>query len=298
LVIWQGIRWKADMATSIGDDPLPSLDRASTSPLYAQIREALRRQIDSHILPPGAPLPTEDELQIRYGVSRSVVRQALGELAQLGLIHRQRGRGSVVAPLDQHRRRASQAGGLRQQVAEAGQQLRTEVISLDRDNPPAAAQQALGTTDTWRLERVRYVDDAAVVFMRTWLPRDLFPEVPATVLDGGSLHDFMRTTGVKPSGGPRHLQAVPADDEVATRLGVRPGVPLVLLEGVTADAVGRGLEWFLAWHGPHTVFDVDASVEPSPPPVAPQEGELEHMRGLADEMRKLLERAGQEPQSR
>jgi GntR family transcriptional regulator len=179
-----GIRWKADMATSIGDDPLPSLDRSSTSPLYAQIRDALRRQIDSHILPPGAPLPTEDELQIRYGVSRSVVRQALGELAQLGLIHRQRGRGSVVAPLDQHRRRASQAGGLRQQVAEAGQQLRTEVISLDRDDPPAAAQQALGTPDTWRLERVRYVDDAAVIFMRTWLPRDLFPKIPAIVLNG------------------------------------------------------------------------------------------------------------------
>jgi GntR family transcriptional regulator len=182
-------------------------------------------------------------------------------------------------------------------VAEAGRQLRTEVISLDRDDPPAAAQQALGTTDAWRLERVRYVDDAAVIFMRTWLPRDLFPEVPAIVLNGGSLHDWMRTTGVRPSGGPRHLQAVPADEEVATRLGVRPGVPLLLLEGVTADALGRGLEWFLAWHRPHTVFDVDASVEPSPPAATPREEELEHMRGLADEMRELLKRAGQVPES-
>jgi GntR family transcriptional regulator len=65
-------------------------------PLYAQIREALREQIDSRSLPPGAPLPTEDELQASFGVSRSVVRQALGQLAEMGLIVRQRGRGSVV----------------------------------------------------------------------------------------------------------------------------------------------------------------------------------------------------------
>ena len=80
-------------------------------PLYVQIRDAIRQQIDGQSLPPGAPLPTEDELQATYGVSRSVVRQALGQLADWGLIVRQRGRGSVVAPHREHHRRANQAGG-------------------------------------------------------------------------------------------------------------------------------------------------------------------------------------------
>jgi GntR family transcriptional regulator len=106
---------EGSMASEATDDVPPPLElgRAAGVPLYAQIRDALRQQIDSHFLPPGAPLPTEEALQARYGVSRSVVRQALGDLADLGLIVRQRGRGSVVAPRPEHRRRADQASASR-----------------------------------------------------------------------------------------------------------------------------------------------------------------------------------------
>ena len=251
--------------TTDGVPPPLELGRAAGLPLYAQIRDALRQQIDSHSLPPGAPLPTEEALQARYGVSRSVVRQALGDLADLGLIVRQRGRGSVVAPHPEYRRRADQAGGLRQQVEASGRRLHTEIVGLAADQAPSAAAAALGLTDTWRLERIRRVEDEPLVFMRTWLPRELFPHLSAEDLDGGSLHDWMRARGVEPLVGPRQLQAVPADETVAAHLGLRVGVPVLLLQGVTRDQYGRGLEWFTAWHRPDTVFDVDAQVGVRPP---------------------------------
>jgi GntR family transcriptional regulator len=263
------------------------LARVAGVPLYAQIRDALRQQIDSHSLPPGAPLPTEEALQVRYGVSRSVVRQALGDLADLGLIVRQRGRGSVVAPRPEHRRRADQAGGLRQQVEAGGQHLSTEIVELAVDEAPSAAAAALGVTDTWRLERIRRVEEEPLVFMRTWLPRELFPHLSAEDLDGGSLHDWMRARGVEPQGGPRQLQAVPADEAVAAHLDVRVGVPVLLLQGVTRDEYGRGLEWFTAWHRPDTVFDVDAQVGPRPPGAGGGE-EFGRVRELVQELALLL----------
>ena len=234
------------------------LDRTGAAPLYVQIREALRQQIESRSIPPGTMLPTEEELQSRYGVARSVVRQALGDLTELGLISRQRGRGSVVVPAPEHRRRAEQAGGLRQQFAATGHQLRTELVNLIPGIAPAVAADALGTEDSWLLERTRLVEDQPVVFMRTWLPRRLFSSLDAECLNGGSLHDWMRSTGVEPVGGPRQVQAVPADEIVATHLRVATGTPVLLLEGVTRDPDGQGVEWFSAWHRPHTVFDVDA----------------------------------------
>ena len=257
---------EVSMATEATGDATapPELGRAAGVPLYAQIRDALRQQIDSHTLPPGTPLPTEEALQVRYGVSRSVVRQALGDLADLGLIVRQRGRGSVVAPRPEHRRRADQAGGLRQQVEASGRYLRTEIVGLALDRAPSAAATALEVTEAWRLERIRRVEDEPLVFMRTWLPRELFPHMTAEDLDGGSLHDWMRARGIEPLGGPRQLQAVPADETVAAHLGLRVGVPVLLLQGVTRDQYGRGLEWFTAWHRPDTVFDVDAHVGPRP----------------------------------
>ena len=245
--------------------PPRELGRAAGGPLYAQIRDALRQQIESHSLPPGAPLQTEEALRVRFGVSRSVVRQALGDLAELGLIVRQRGRGSVVAPRPEHRRRADQAGGLRQQMEASGRHLRTEIVELVLDRTPSEAAAALEVTGAWRLERIRRVEDEPLVFMRTWLPRELFPHLSAEDLDGGSLHDWMRARGVEPLGGPRQLQAVPADEAVAAHLGLRVGVPVLLLQGVTRDQDGRGLEWFTAWHRPDTVFDVDAQVVVRPP---------------------------------
>jgi GntR family transcriptional regulator len=240
-----------------------ALDRAGSDPLYVQIRDTLRSQIQSHAYPPGALLPTEEELQARYGVSRSVVRQALGELADLGLILRQRGRGSVVVPSSTHRRRASQAGGLRQQLAASGRELRTDVLTLAAQEAPALATEALGTDDTWYLERRRLIDGEPAVYMRTWLPRSVFPHLTADGLDGGSLHDWMRTQGFEPAGGPRQVSAVPADETVAAQLHTAPGAAVLLLEGVTQDALGRGLEWFTAWHASDTVFDVDAQVGPN-----------------------------------
>jgi GntR family transcriptional regulator len=262
------------------------LVRAAGPPLYAQIRDALLQQIDSHMLPPGAPLPTEEALQVRYGVSRSVIRQALGDLAERGLIIRQRGRGSVVAPRLERRRRADQAGGLHQQVEASGHRLRTEILELAAAQAPSAAAATLGVTDTWRLDRVRFVDDEPLVFMRTWLPQELFPHLSADDLDGGSLHEWMRAQGVEPLGGPRQLQAVPADDAVAAHLELSVGVPVLLLQGVTQDQFGRGLEWFTAWHRPDTVFDVDAHVGPRP--FEPHVADLGRVRALVQELAGLV----------
>jgi GntR family transcriptional regulator len=222
-----------------------------------------------------------------YGVSRSVVRQALGELDDLGLVHRQRGRGTVVAPRHEHHRRAEQAGGLSQQLAARGEELRTEILGLTVERAPDVAAEALESADTWRLERIRTVNDEPLIFMCTWIPRARFPTLSAEELDGGSLHDWMRAHGATPSGGPRQLQAVPADESVAHHLDVRVGVPVLLLQGITLDEEGRGLEWFTAWHRPGTVFDVDAQVGPGQSEHR-SELDLRRVRQLVDELTALL----------
>lgn len=259
------------------------LDRNAGS-LYAQVRDHLLSQINARELTAGTPLPTEEELQAMYGVSRSVVRQALGELADRGLIVKQRGRGSVVAPVVEHHRRANQAGGLRQQLASAGQNLHTRVLCLERRTPPAHAAAHLGGGPTWYLERLRSVDDENLIYMQTWVPVNLFPYLDAAALDDGSLHEYMRSCGIEPEGGPRHVEAVDADATVAEHLGCRDAEPILLMRGVTRDHLGRGLESFSAWHRPGTVFDIDAHVDAA----QPMEERMQHARTLLAEVERLL----------
>jgi GntR family transcriptional regulator len=101
------------------------LDRSSFVPLYYQLQEVLKEQIESGVWSTGEALPSEPELARRFGVSRVVVRQALAILEDDRQIVRVKGRGTFVAEpkLD------ARAGGLSR--------------SLVVPRPPEVAIQAL-----------------------------------------------------------------------------------------------------------------------------------------------------------
>jgi GntR family transcriptional regulator len=90
-----------------------ALDRSSFVPLYYQLQELVKEQIESGAWRPGDRLPSEPELARRYAVSRVVVRQALAILQDDGQIVRVQGRGTFVAEpkLD------ARAGGLARLLA-------------------------------------------------------------------------------------------------------------------------------------------------------------------------------------
>jgi GntR family transcriptional regulator len=65
-------------------------------PMYLQIADDLRRQIESGTLPRGGKLPTESELCEKYEVSRNTVRDAIGRLTELQLVETRPGKGTFV----------------------------------------------------------------------------------------------------------------------------------------------------------------------------------------------------------
>jgi GntR family transcriptional regulator len=66
------------------------------NPMYRQIAEDLRAQIESGTLAPGQQLWTEIELRDRYGASRNTVRDAIKWLTTLGLVETRPGQGTFV----------------------------------------------------------------------------------------------------------------------------------------------------------------------------------------------------------
>jgi GntR family transcriptional regulator len=68
------------------------------NPMYRQIAEDLRAQIESGELAPGQQLRTEGELRDHYGASRNTVRDAIKWLTTLGLVETRPGQGTFVVP--------------------------------------------------------------------------------------------------------------------------------------------------------------------------------------------------------
>lgn len=73
-----------------------TLDEGSSTPLYAQLRELLKSQIEDGSFAPGERIPSEDKLNGLYGVSRITIRRALQELADDGYLVKCPGKGTYV----------------------------------------------------------------------------------------------------------------------------------------------------------------------------------------------------------
>jgi GntR family transcriptional regulator len=68
-----------------------------TQPMYQQIADDLRKQIESGTLQPGQQLPTEIQLRDEYNnASRNTVRDAIKRLVSLGLVESRPGSGTFV----------------------------------------------------------------------------------------------------------------------------------------------------------------------------------------------------------
>lgn len=81
----------------------PSLTVSLRAPLLAdRLTERLRNDILGENLKSGEKLPTEREIAQRYGVSRAIVREALGRLKQDGLVVTRQGSGAFVGSKSAH----------------------------------------------------------------------------------------------------------------------------------------------------------------------------------------------------
>jgi GntR family transcriptional regulator len=233
------------------------VDHTSRLPLWAQLQEIIARDLESGALAPGDALPTEAELCARHGVSRSVVRQALGAFVTQGRLHRLRGKGTFVSgwvPLDERVVRPTL--GFFDDLAAAGMAVSNDLVRLDAVEADAVLADALAVAhgaSCVRLERIRRVDGGITAFMRSFFPADLHPELFERLRACDFRHTSLprlleAATGIRPHSGRRFVEAVVAEEAIAAYLGVAPGDPLLYVESFEDDAAGRRIEHSQAWH--------------------------------------------------
>lgn len=110
------------------------VERTSGVPLYVQIKARMVALIEEQHLTPGDALPSEPELQERFGVSRATVRHALAQLERDGLIERHQGRGTFVA-LPRLQRSLPELTSFSEHLAEQGIRSSSQLLAFDRLEP-------------------------------------------------------------------------------------------------------------------------------------------------------------------
>ena len=70
-------------------------------PLYIQLRDMIKGQIESGILKPGDKVPSETALQKSFNVSRVTVRKAIEELVRNNYLIKLQGKGTYVSQVQE-----------------------------------------------------------------------------------------------------------------------------------------------------------------------------------------------------
>jgi GntR family transcriptional regulator len=223
-----------------------TLSRDLPVPLYHQVKASILSGIETGQWRPGDRLPSEDELADRYKVSKITVRQALRELAQLGHIRREQGRGTFVQrpPLVEGPR---QLTSFSEEMRRQGVQALSEV--LDQGIVPASADVAstLGIPEdepVFRLRRLRLADGDPMGVQTAYMPSALVPRIEDIEFSRSSLYDVLsgHYNLVPASAHETHYAfAVGADD--AALLRIKEGDPVMGTELVARLADGRALEY-------------------------------------------------------
>ncbi|MGQ9849049.1 MAG: GntR family transcriptional regulator [Aggregatilineaceae bacterium] len=239
-----------------------SIDRSSGIPYYVQVRQALQEHLETGTWKPGEQLPSEPELCRLFGVSRPVIRQALNELTQRGLVIRAKGKGTFAAPPKITEALVQKLTGFYQDMVEQGytptaRVLRQEAIPAGRQ--VAERLQIPVGTPVVVIERLRFVQDEPIQLVTTYIPRDACPALLEVDLTRRSLYAFLEAEcGIMIARGRRTVEAVAANEYEAEMLQVKKGAPLILLDSVSYLSDGTPIEYYHALHrGDRTRFEVE-----------------------------------------
>ncbi len=240
-----------------------NIDRGSHVPYYLQLKVALTEGIEQGDWGPGDLIPSESELGKSYGVSRTVVRQALNEMTYEGLVVRQKGKGTFVRqPKISSRSLVQSLEGYYSDMAERGVPVMNQVLEQilePADLDVASNLELEAMAPVIKLVRLRFVDDEPIVLVVSHLPYEMCREVVKADLEHGSLYAFLEEQcGLTIGRGWRRIEAIAADEQAAAHLDVDIGSPLIRLKSVSYTPEGTPLEYFDAlFRGDRSRFEVE-----------------------------------------
>jgi GntR family transcriptional regulator len=195
---------------------------------YLRVRDYLRSLV-THELTVGDTIPSERLLCEQFGVSRMTVRQAVDALVVEGLLAREQGRGTFVAPtkVDLEVRLASFGEEMqRRGMTPSSKVLAAEVVAATPDI--ADALDILPGERVFSLYRVRFADGEPMAIEQAWLPCQLVPGLfDETVPD--SIYGELRRRGLEPDWGEDTVAATEADAQDAELLGIAGGKAVLRL---------------------------------------------------------------------
>lgn len=227
---------------------------SNPTPRYYRIYRLLKQGLEQREFKQDEPLPGENALAQRYGVSRLTIRRSLELLQREGLVRRRQGSGTY--PL------YSSVGGqpfsadinkLLAHLNRMGADTRARVLEFAYETPSPDVQGRLELAANAKVQkaiRVRYYEDTPFSYLVTYVPEPIGKRYTANDLTHLPIQTIFRKLGIKLASAEQSLTARLADAHHAQALGVEVGAPLLCIHRVIRDIDNTPIEYLVADYNP------------------------------------------------
>jgi len=243
------------------------LDNNSPIPLYYQLKSYIEDQINSGEWQPGKQIPSESELSELFKISRTTVRQAIGELVTQGKLVRTQGRGTFVTQFMFIDKPVFRLTGFSQEMHERGLKPSSTVLQLEAiPAPPHIIRRLLlkENEPAILLKRLRKANNEVMAIDICYLPHNRFIGLLDEDLEHSSLYEILPNKyKTIPTRSTRSLEAIACQQAEADLLNIRAGSPVLLMINTNYDQNERPFEYTESYYrGDRYVFNIEIFNQP------------------------------------
>ncbi|MBS4219033.1 GntR family transcriptional regulator [Bacillus sp. FJAT-49711] len=222
------------------------LDNTSVIPLYYQLQEILKENIESRVWRPEEAIPSENQLMKDYNISRNTVIKAIENLVQEGVLIRIQGKGTFVSK-PKFEQSLSGFYSFSKIMKESGIEPRDEITSFKVVSAKYSVAEHLQIEEgdpVIELRRIRYADNEPMILETSYVPEQYFPGLKREPLEQSSLYDLMQNEyGIYVIKAKEIFEPVLIREYESKLLQVEVGFPALLLDRIAYDSTEKPVEF-------------------------------------------------------
>lgn len=215
------------------------------SPVYIQIHNQIKQDVENGKWRVGQRIPAERELAEQFEVSRMTLRQAIQTLVDDGILERHVGSGTFVANR-KVQEKMSGVTSFTDLMLSAGKTPSSKTISYHVTTPSQSEIERLQLKKdqkVLRMERIRYGSDMPICYEVTAVPADLIEDFSKEEVTS-SLYKILEVkAGLYPGRAIQTVSAMSASEKIAEYLEIRRGETLLRLRQISYLQDGRPFEY-------------------------------------------------------
>lgn len=211
------------------------INKNSPVPIYHQLEEYIKHQIETGILKEEAVIPSEREYAERFQISRMTVRQAINNLVSEGYLKRQKGRGTFV-----NKKKVEQElqgmTSFTEDMLSRGMNPSSTLLSfqiIPADKNTAIDLKIEENDSVYKIKRIRLADGAPMALETAYIPVEIVPGLTEENSNLSLYQYIEEQLSLSISEATQEIEASVADSHDAENLEINNGDPILLIERIS-----------------------------------------------------------------